>query len=287
MVIYNINMINNTFEVFENDENPKSNIENYYFIEKENKITEHEGELDVSIFEFNRIYNNDTDNEDEIAQRTLYRTNQNKILRKQIFNIEKSKKRGRRKFGTNISSKIKHGKNSTDLIKQKIKRRFIESVKKYINNLYNRYFNLKKRRTDNFIKKIKTNFTSLLAENKNLEYFSMTLRELLSSDLSDKHTKIDKKYNKKKIDILIQKNKVKEIIKLLNKTLKEVYEIYINNEIPEFSLVHDLNIIEKKFGKYYMNRYKEIALKLIVTYKKKGKNDSLNTEEVDEIIIEQ
>ena len=54
-------MINNTFEVFENDENPKSNIENYYFIEKENKITEHEGELDVSIFEFNRIYNNDTD----------------------------------------------------------------------------------------------------------------------------------------------------------------------------------------------------------------------------------
>ena len=286
MVIYNINMINNTFEVFENDENPKSNIENYYFIEKENKITEHEGELDVSIFEFNRIYNNDTDNEDEIAQRTLYRTNQNKILRKQIFNIEKSKKRGRRKFGTNISSKIKHGKNSTDLIKQKIKRRFIESVKKYINNLYNRYFNLKKRRTDNFIKKIKTNFISSDTY-KNLEYFSMTLRELLSSDLSDKHTKIDKKYNKKNIDILIQKNKVKEIIQLLNKTLKEVYEIYINNEIPEFSLVHDLNIIEKKFGKYYMNRYKEIALKLIVTYKKKGKNDSLNTEEVDEIIIEQ
>ena len=287
MVIYNINMINNTFEVFENDENPKSNIENYYFIEKENKITEHEGELDVSIFEFNRIYNNDTDNEDEIAQRTLYRTNQKIIQRKQIFNIEKSKKRGRRKFGTNISSKIKHGKNSTDLIKQKIKRRFIESVKKYINNLYNRYFNLKKRRTDNFIKKIKTNFTSLLAENKNLEYFSMSLRELLSSDLSDKHTKMDKKYNKKNIDILIQKNEAKEIIKLLNKTLKEVYEIYINNEIPEFSLAHDLNIIEKKFGNYYMNRYKEIALKLIVTYKKKGKNDSLNTEEVDEIIIEQ
>ena len=287
MVIYNINMINNNFDVFENDENPKSNIENYYFIEKEKKITEHEGELDVSIFEFNRIYNNDTDNEDEIAQRTLYRTNQKIIQRKQIFNIEKSKKRGRRKFGTNISSKIKHGKNSTDLIKQKIKRRFIESVKKYINNLYNRYFNLKKRRTDNFIKKIKTNFTSLLAENKNLEYFSMTLRELLSSDLSGKYTKMDKKYNKKKIDILIQKNKVKEIIKLLNKTLKEVYEIYINKEIPEFSLAHDLNIIEKKFGKYYMNRYKEIALKLIVTYKKKGKNDSLNIEEVDEIIIEQ
>ena len=263
MVIYNINMINNNFDVFENDENPKSNIENYYFIEKENKITEHEGELDVSIFEFNRIYNNDTDNEDEIAQRTLYRTNQNKILRKQIFNIEKSKKRGRRKFGTNISSKIKHGKNSTDLIKQKIKRRFIESVKKYINNLYNRYFNLKKRRTDNFIKKIKTNFTSLLAENKNLEYFSMTLRELLSSDLSGKYTKMDKKYNKKKIDILIQKNEAKEIIKLLNKTIKEVYEIYINNKINEFSLDNDLKEIEKENGIEDAKIFEARAKKLI------------------------
>ena len=287
MVIYNINMINNTYDVFDDDENPQSNIENYHFIEKENKITEQEGELDMSIFEFNRNYNNETDNESEIVQRTFFRTNQKTIQRKQIFNIEKSKKKGRRKFGVNISSKIKHDKNSSDNIRQKIKRRFIQSIENYLNSLYNKYFNLKKRRTDNFIKKIKTNFTSSSDGKKNLEYFSMTLRELLSSDLGGKYTKINKKYNKKNIDILIKKNKVKEIIKLLNKTVKEVYEIYINNEIPEFSLAHDLNIIEKKFGKYYMNRYKEIALKLIVIYKKKGKNDSLNIEEVDEIIIEQ
>ena len=34
-----------------------------------------------------------------------------------------------------------------------------------------------------------------------------------------------------------------------------------------------------------MKRYKEIALKLIINYKKKGKNDSLNSAEDNEIIL--
>ena len=189
-----------------------------------------------------------------------------------IFNIKKSKNRGRIKFGSKASSEVKHDKFGSDNIKQKIKRRFIQSIRNYLNNLYNKYFCLKKRKSDNFLKKIKP---------KNLENFSMTLRELFSSDLGGKYTKMDKKYNKKNIDILIQKNEAKEIIQLLNKTLKEVYEIYINKEIPEFSLARDLNILEKKEGNYYKNRYEKIALKLIA-FQKKGKNDSLNIEEVDE-----
>ena len=189
-----------------------------------------------------------------------------------IFNIKKSKKRGRIKFGSKASSEVKHDKFGSDNIKQKIKRRFIQSIRNYLNNLYNKYFCLKKRKSDNFLKKIKP---------KNLENFSMTLRELFSSDLGSKYTKMDKKYNKKNIDILIQKNEAKEIIQLLNKTIKEVYEIYINDEIPEFSLAHDLNKIEKKEGNYYKNKVKEIALQLIA-FQKKEKNEPLNIEEVDE-----
>ena len=49
--------------------------------------------------------------------------------------------------------------------------------------------------------------------------------------------------------------------------------------------MNDLKKIEEKHGTAYMNRYKEKALKLIIIYKKKGKNDSLNTAEVNEIII--
>ena len=254
------------FDSFDDDNSFECiDLKGNYFIEEGKKPIEYEEIQNINFSAKTKIFN--CVDESEIDSQTYFKTSSRKT---KIFNIKKSKKRGRRKFGTNISLKIKHDKNSSDNIRQKIKRRFIQSIKDYLNFLYNKYFNLKKKRTDNFIKKIKTNFISS-DKYKNLEYFSMTLREFLSSDLSDKHTKINKKYNKKNIDILIQKNEAKEIIKLLNKTLKEVYEIYINNEIPEFSLAHDLNIIEKKFENYYMNRYKEIASKLIVIYKKKEK----------------
>ena len=268
-------MIDTSFDSI-NCDNPSKSIDlkGNIFIEK--KPTEYIDKINVNLSS-NIMICNPTD-ESEIDAPTFFKTSQEKS---KIFNIEKSKKRGRRKSGANASSEIKHGKFGSDIIREKIKRRFIQSIRNYLNSLYNEYFNDKKGKSDNFLEKIKTKFTSHLARDKNLEYFSMTLSEFFSTDLSDRHTKLDKKYNKKNIDILIQKNEAKEIIKLLNKTLKEVYEIYINNEIPEFSLAHDLNIIEKKEGNYYKNRYEKIALKLIA-FQKKGKNDSLNIEEVDE-----
>jgi len=256
------------FDSFDDDNSFKCiDLKGNYFIEEEKKPMEYK-EIQNIHFSTKTMIFNCTD-ESEIDSQTYLKTSSKKT---KIFNIKKFKKRGRRKFGAKISSKIKHGKNSTDLIRQKIKRRFIQSIRNYLNNLYNKYFCLKKRKSDNFLKKIKP---------KNLENFSMTLRELFSSDLGSKYTKMDKKYNKKNIDILIQKNEAKEIIQLLNKTIKEVYEIYINDEIPEFSLAHDLNKIEKKEGNYYKNKVKEIALQLIA-FQKKEKNEPLNIEEVDE-----
>ena len=49
--------------------------------------------------------------------------------------------------------------------------------------------------------------------------------------------------------------------------------------------MNDLKEIEEQYGTAYMKRYKEIALKLIINYKKKGKNDSLNSAEDNEIIL--
>ena len=97
----------------------------------------------------------------------------------------------------------------------------------------------------------------------------MTLRELFSSDLGNKFKKINKDYNKNNIEKLYQKNKPKEIIELLNKTIKEVYEIYINNEIQEFSLDNDLKEIEKENGTEDANIFKTRANKLIENPKKK------------------
>ena len=96
----------------------------------------------------------------------------------------------------------------------------------------------------------------------------MTLRELFSSDLCHKFKNINKDYNKNKIEIIIQKNEPKKIIDLLNKTIKEAYEIYINNKIPEFSLYNDLKEIEKEKGIEDANIFQSKALKLMEKSKK-------------------
>ena len=54
----------------------------------------------------------------------------------------------------------------------------------------------------------------------------------------------------------------------MNKTIKEAYEIYINDEIPEFSLYNDLKEIEKKDGIDDANIFKARAKKLIENPKK-------------------
>ena len=65
----------------------------------------------------------------------------------------------------------------------------------------------------------------------------------------------------------MKKNKAKEVINLLNKTLKEMYEIYIsendNIKIPEYHLENDLIQIEIKNGKEYAQEYKKKAMNLV------------------------
>ena len=96
----------------------------------------------------------------------------------------------------------------------------------------------------------------------------MTLRELFSSDLGNKFKNINKDYNKNNIEKLYKKNKPEEIIDLLNKTIKEAYEIYINDEIPDFSLYNDLKEIEKNNGIDDANIFQSKALKLMEKSKK-------------------
>ena len=69
----------------------------------------------------------------------------------------------------------------------------------------------------------------------------------------------------------MKENELSEIIKFLNKTVKDVYEIYIgkNSLIDDFNIKDDLKKIEKKKGKEYAEKYKNIAMELILKIKKK------------------
>ena len=276
-------MVDNSFDDYNEENFSEPNIGKDLFIEKENNITEYERNFDVNQFCNNG--NNDYDNESEISPSIIFLLNQSTNQKTKIFDIEKKNKKGRRKKVDNNRKEIKHGKTASDIIKQKIKTRFVKSTMNYLNDLYKKYPSNNKRKAKIFLRKIKTDFTKNLKKNRILEYFSKTLRQFYSSNLGGHFKRVNKDYNKHNIEILIQKNKAKDIIELLNKTLEDVYKIYINDEISEFSLMNDLKEIEEQYGTAYMKRYKEIALKLIINYKKKGKKDSLNSAEDNEIIL--
>ena len=194
-------------------------------------------------------------------------------ITKQIFMIqkikkEKIKKKGRRNSKETILFKSKHDKNSSDNMRKKIKRQFIKSIIKYINQLYIKYLPQKNKVSKILIYKIIPDFCNAPKKEDNNKYLSMTLRELFSSDLGNKFKNINKDSNKNNIEKLYKKNKPEEIIDLLNKTIKEAYEIYINDEIPDFSLYNDLKEIEKNNGIDDANIFKARAKKLMENPKK-------------------
>ena len=254
---------NNLFDISRSEDDNAKNLD-YPLIEGKNAIG----------FIFEDI-NNDFDdfNQNQIV-RTYFvsrkkpgQVNINKTFIIQKIKKEKIKKKGRRNLKETFLFKSKHDKNSSDNLRKKIKRQFIKSIIKYINQLY---INLlqKNKESKILIYKIIPDFCNASKKEDNNKYLSMTLRELFSSDLGRKFKTINKDYNKNIIEIIIQKNEPKEIIDLLNKTIKEAYEIYINNKIPEFSLYNDLKEIEKEKGIEDANIFQSKALKLMEKSKK-------------------
>ena len=138
-------------------------------------------------------------------------------ITKQIFMIqkikkEKIKKKGRRNSKETFLFKSKHDKNSSDNIRKKIKRQFIKSIIKYINQLYIKYLLQKNKESKILIYKIIPDFCNAPKKEDNNKYLSMTLRELFSSDLGNKFKNINKDYNKNNIEKLYKKkNYIKKI----------------------------------------------------------------------------
>ena len=181
--------------------------------------------------------------------------------------VQKITKRGRRNSGFISFIKPKHSRKTKDNLVRKIKRHFIKSLINYINYLYKNHSGKSKE----FLKKIKPKFVDSQNNQENLKFFDMTLHQIFSEDLSKKYVRFNPDYNRKQIEILYDKNEPKEVIDIMNKTLKEMYEIYISNQIDEFKLEKDLSEIESKAKKdiLYECKIRETAKQLIHNLVKK------------------
>ena len=218
---------------------------------------------------FDIMNDNDNDTYPLIEHKIFHKEKKNVFVFKKV-----NKNMGRRKHKRNQLFYIEphHNKYKEDNIINKIKIHFINRLMLYINKKYSEF---KGPGSKKLLAKIKPNFTKVWTKKDNQEYLSKTVKEIFSEKLSNKCKRYPKNYNSKQIDSLIQKNEAKEVINILNTTVKDMYEIYIGEIkiIPELHLDNDLEIIERRNGKEYTKEYKKIALNLIDIFNKKGRKE--------------
>ena len=194
-----------------------------------------------------------------------------------IFACKKiSKIMGRRRKNNQselYSTEPNHTKFREDNIVHKIKIYFTNSTMIYINNKYFEYVGKKSKKR--FLGAIKPNFTKVWTKKGNKEYLAKKIRDIFEEKLSNKCKRYSRNHNQKQIQNLIKNNDAKEIIDILNTTVKDMYEKYIgkNDTIPGYNLENDLKKIEQRNGKEYAEKYKNTALNLIEILNKKGRKE--------------
>ena len=216
-------------------------------------------------------------------------TKKNMENSRKIFNISKVNKRMGRMLKI-LKRKVKaaHNKYSEDNIIRKFKARFQDILLNYMNYEYSKFLETKGK-----FKKIKILQRIIPAESRkigkadNLRWFSTKLKDLFSSDLSQKCSLYDSNYNKCTIENLYKNNEALNVINILEKEVTVMYDLYRNNvKIDGFTtLEDDLKLLREKMEKeneeeeeeedieLYLSNYRNIAMKLDEIFdKKKGRN---------------
>ena len=257
----------NLSDVYFNPTNPFKEIDE----EKKNEIIFHAIEKN---FPYNTpCIKEKTNNNDEEQLKCIYTTFTDKLRKKKIiiFRIRKYKlKPGRRKKNALFKSAIKD-KYHKDNIQNKIMTNFINSTLHYLN------LHLSEKKM-----KLLQKIVPLIKEYSNTKktkiFLKKTIGEIFSSSVSGRNTRFknDKNYNKRLIQNLRKNILAIEINNILDKTVKEMYEIYISNAIPEYSLNNELIKLERKENDNdYIHKYENIASKLIeIVINKKSRNRS-------------
>ena len=190
---------------------------------------------------------------------------------RKIFKIIKiNKKIGRIK--SNSTLKGVHNKLSQDNIIRKIKGRFLEKLRLYINTEYRKYFFKKNKNSAkiiNWLKKINPKVSRKIKKEENLKWFQSKIYEIFSENVSLRYSLYSPNSNKKKIERLISVNEAKNVIDILNTDIETFYDKYINDEkIEGFkTLKNDIEELKTYMEKTNQEKIKEYLSKYEYTAK--------------------
>ena len=223
-----------------------------------------------------RIYEITNNSDKKVKKLNDKKVNSHNQINKKIFRIKKIRNLlGRRKINQPelYSCGANHTKFREDNIVRKIKIYFSNSMMSYINKKYIEFLGTQTKKR--LLGRIKPNFANAWTKKENQEYLSKKIKDVFSEKLSTKCRRYPNNYNKKQIAKILKNDKAKELINILNTSVQDMYEKYIDesNIIPGYNLKYDLEKIEKRNGKIYAETYKSIALNLIEILNKKGRKD--------------
>ena len=188
---------------------------------------------------------------------------------KQIFSIQKKKKLGR--IRKNLNKKGKHDKYQKDNIIRRFKVHLMKNIYHYINSSFNINNRNKKSKNINMIKKIQSDNIKELSKNKNIAWLNSTIKNIFSQKISSKVSTFPSDYNKKLINKIYEEKKEIKVINILEKTIREMWLIQINDDdesYPGFMKLKDDIINLKNLGENecYINLYIQIAQKFEEIY---------------------
>ena len=190
-----------------------------------------------------------------------------------IFKIIKANnKKGRMKKNSVIIGK--HNNFSQDNIIRKIKARFLEKLRKYLNNEYQSYLfkkNFKKHKNNNWLKKINPKMSREIRKEDNLKWFDAKIWEIFSENISERYSNSSVDLNKRKIKRIYIIKEAKNITNILNSKVEFYFDKYVNDEqIEGFKTLKDelkeLEVRMKKTNQEnieeYLEKYKFTAINM-------------------------
>ena len=180
-----------------------------------------------------------------------------------IFNIEKIIKLGRIKKSSNKIGK--HDKFKKDNIIRKFKVLLTKNIYNYLNSSFIVNKNKQSKKIVKVIKKISYKFTKSIVKKDNINWLNSTIKDYFSNIISTRFFTYDNKYNQRIINKIYKKGKEKDAIEILDKTIKEFWQVYINDDIENkyigfATIKDDINkFVEKGESEKYIKMYIEVA----------------------------
>ena len=197
------------------------------------------------LFPYNKDKIKEIKEEDKLKE-IINKKRQNNYIKKfiikkpdRIFNIKKEIKLGRPK--KNTFKKGKHDKFQKDNVIRRFKAQFVQNIYNFINFSFICNSNHINSKPINILQKICACDTKSISKSDNLKWFNSKIKDIFSQKVSTKFVCYESNYNFNLIKNLYENNVEKRVIQILEKTVKEMWNVYINddkdNDFPGFNTI--------------------------------------------------